>query len=237
MTRVGYFNINRVFGLQHWQFVFSDPTFYVGLKTTLILAITAGIGSPLLFAFLAYILVRTRWRFRIALDSIIWISGGIPGVLTGLGLLLMFLWTPGLSWLYGTIWALIIVVLIQGNTTGINLIKANIVQVGADMEDAARVAGAGWFKTFVRIWLPVMAPLLVLIGLLNFNIAANTTASIILLASRQTTTLSLIILEWLLPDQGLREKAAVVQIILGAITFSTALGARHYGLKLGVHHR
>ena len=237
MTRVGYFNIDQVFSLQHWQFVFSDPTFYVGLKTTLILATVAGIGSPLLFAFLAYTLVRTRWRLRIALDSIIWISGGIPGVLTGLGLLLMFLWTPGLSWLYGSIWALIIVVLIQGNTTGINLIKANIVQVGADMEDAARVAGAGWLKTFVMIWLPVMAPLLVLIGLLNFNIAANTTASIILLASRETTTLSLIVLEWLLPDQGLREKAAVVQIILGGITFSTALAARHYGLKLGVHHR
>ncbi|MCH8974364.1 MAG: ABC transporter permease subunit, partial [Chloroflexi bacterium] len=131
---------------------------------------------------------------------------------------------------------LLLVVVISGNTTGVNLMKANIVQVGDDLEDAARISGAGWLRTFVQIWVPLLAPYLVLIGLFNFNSAANTTASIILIASRETTTLSILILEWLFPMTGLREPAAVVQIILGGITLVTLVLARHYGLKLGIAH-
>ena len=136
--------------------------------------------------------------------------------------------------LYGTIWVLIIVVIMQGNTTGVNLMKANIVQVGFDLEEAARVAGAGWLRTYFTIWLRLLAPYLALIGLLNFNTAAGTTASIILLTARDTNTLSIHILELLL--LGFYEEAAVVQIILGAITILTLIFARHYGRKLGVRH-
>ena len=236
MTRVGYFMLTPMFTTAHWEFVLNAEEFYVGLKTTLTLAIVAGVLSPLLFALLAYVLVRTRWRFRSGLDSLIWLSGAIPGLLSGLGLLLMFLWVPGLTWLYGTMWALLLVVVISGNTTGVNLMKANILQVGEDLEDAARISGAGWLRTFVKIWIPLLAPYLVLIGLFNFNSAANTTAAIILIASRETNPLSILILDWLMPLAGLREPAAVVQIILGGITLVTLILARHYGLKLGIAH-
>ena len=101
----------------------------------MILAFTSAIGSPLIFSLLAYMLVRTRWTGRWLLDVIIWGSAGIPGIISGLGLLIMFLDTPGLSFLYGTIWALIIVVLVQGNTTGTNVFKGVLVQLGKDMEE------------------------------------------------------------------------------------------------------
>ena len=109
--------------------------------------------------------------------------------------------------------------------------------VGYDLEEAARVSGAGWWRAFFTIWLRVLAPYLVLIGLFNFNTAANTTASIVLLASRETITMSILVLEYLLPGGAGREAAAVVQIILGGVTLTTALAARHYGSKLGVRHR
>ena len=237
MTRSGMFILDPLFSLAHWQFVLDESLFFVAIRSTLILATVAGIVSPIFFALLAYIIVRTRWRFRGVLDSLIWLSGAIPGILAGLGLLLMFLWTPGLRVLYGSIWALIIVVVIAGNTSGVNLFKGYIVNVGYDLEEAARVAGAGWWRAFFTIWLRVLAPYLVLIGLFNFNSAANTTASIILLASRETVTMSILVLEYLLPGGAGREAAAVVQIILGGITLTTALAARHYGSKLGVRHR
>ena len=236
MTRVGLFMLDPVFTTEHWRFVLNNELFYIGLRTTLALAFTTAILSPILFALLAYIIIRTQWRFRTGLDSLIWVSGAIPGVLSSLGLLLMFLWVPGLNFLYGTIWALLLVVVLQGNTSGVNLMKTNIVQVGFDMEEAARLAGYGWTRTFIKIWLPLLAPYLVLIGLLNFNTAAGTTASIILLADRSTITLSILILEWLMPMTGHREAAAVVQIILGAITILTLIGARYYGNRAGVRH-
>ena len=237
MTISGLFILDPIFTTDHWTFVFRERTFISALKTTLVLAFAAGVFSPLLFALLAYVIVRTQWRLRTGLDSLIWISGAIPGILAGLGLLLMFLWVPGLNLLYGTIWVLLIVVILGGNTSGVNLFKAYIVNIGYDMEEAARISGAGWWKVFFTIWLRLLAPYMVLIGLFNFNMAANTTSSVILLASRETTPLSVLILQWLMEGGLGQEKAAVLQIILGGVTLVTAIVARHYGRKLGVRHR
>ena len=237
MVRSGYFQIDPVFTLAHWDFVLSAPVFTNAVRMTLILAFTAGIFSPLLFSLLGYILVRTRWRGRFLLDSIIWISAALPGMLTALGLLLIFLWTPGLSILYGSIWALILVVILQGNTTGVNISKASIVQVGFDLEEAGRISGANWITVYFKIWLPLLMPTLLLLGVLNFNIAASTTASIILLASRDTITLSILALEWAMPGVlSLREAASAVLIVTASITLATALVARRVGLRLGVRH-
>ena len=236
MTRSGYFQLTPIWTIEHWQFVFSDPLFYTGLRTTLTLAFTTAIISPILFSLLAYILVRTKWRGRSTLDSTIWISAAIPGILSSLGLLVMFLGTPGLSVIYGTIWALVIVVILQGNTTGVNITKASILQVGFDLEEASRVAGAGWIRTYFRIWLPLLMPTIILLAVLNFTIAAGTTASIILLASRETITLSILILELASGDVGEREAASVVTIVVLTLTLGVAVIARRFGLRLGVRH-
>ncbi len=129
-----------------------------------------------------------------------------------------------------------IVIILQGNTTGVNITKGSLVQVGSDVEEAARIAGAGWTRTFFRIWIPLLMPTLSLLALFNFTIAAGTTSSIILLASRETITASILVLEWLMPGARLREEAAVVQIILGAITLIAAFIARRYGISVGVRH-
>ena len=238
MTLSGVFVAKPLWTLGHWQFVFSDTRFLTAIRTTLILAFTSAIGSPLIFSLLAYMLVRTRWTGRWLLDVIIWGSAGIPGIISGLGLLIMFLDTPGLSFLYGTIWALIIVVLVQGNTTGTNVFKGVLVQLGKDMEEAARVSGAGWIRSYFRILLPVIMPTMLLIGTLNFVTAASTTASIILLASRETMTLSILGLEWGSGEQGSRrEAAAIIGLVIMVLTIGVALVARSFGLKLGVSHQ
>ena len=108
MQRIGYFVLG--YTLDHWSFVLSDPVFVKALRTTLILATTAAICSPLIFSVTAYILVRTRLPGRGVLDLMIWTAGAIPGILAGLGLLWVFISTPGLNFLFGTIWALLIVV-------------------------------------------------------------------------------------------------------------------------------
>ncbi|HEX2228080.1 MAG TPA: ABC transporter permease subunit [Candidatus Binatia bacterium] len=234
MQRIGYFVLG--FTLDHWRFVFNDPVFINALRTTLILATSAAALSPLLFSVLAYILVRTRLPGRSALDLMIWSSGAIPGILAGLGLLWVFLGTPGLNVLFGTIWALIIVVMLQGKTTGVNIMKGVLVQVGADMEEAARVSGAGWLRTYFCIWLPLLMPTLILLAVMNFVSAAGATSSIVLLASRDTMTLSLMALELSSLSVSNREAASIISIFIIAITITGALIVRYFGLRFGVRH-
>ncbi len=234
MFRRGYFDISPIFVLDHWSKVLTDSFFLQGLQTTLLLATTGALVSPILFSILAYIMVRTQWRGRVALDVMIWGSGAIPGILTGLGLLVLFLTVPGFDRLYGTIWGLLLVVMIQGNTVGVNITKGVIVQIGQDMEDAARVAGAGWIRTYTRIWIPLLMPTLVMLAVMNFVMAAGTTSSIILIASRETVTLSILALE--LGGSGAQEAASIVGLILMAMTVGMALVARRFGLLVGVGH-
>lgn len=234
MQRIGYFVLG--FTLDHWRFVLSDPVFVKALRTTLILAVTAAVLSPLLFSVIAYILVRTRLPGRGTLDLMIWSSGAIPGILAGLGLLWVFIGTPGLNFLFGTIWALIIVVMLQGKTTGVNIMKGVLVQVGADMEEAARVSGAGWLRTYFLIWLPLLMPTLILLAVMNFVSAAGATSSIILLASRDTMTLSLMALELSSSAISNREAASIISIFIIIFTVTGALLVRYFGRRLGVRH-
>jgi iron(III) transport system permease protein len=234
MQRIGYFVLG--FTLDHWKLVLTDPVFVKALRTTLTLALTAAILSPLIFSVIAYMLVHTRLPGRGVLDLMVWSAGAIPGILAGLGLLWMFIGTPGLNALFGTIWALIIVVILQGKTTGVNIMKGVLVQVGADMEEAARVSGAGWTRTYFRIWLPLLMPTLVLLAVMNFVSAAGATSSIILLASRDTMTLSLMALELSSTAVSNREAASIISIFIIAFTVAGAILVRYLGRRIGVRH-
>lgn len=234
MTRIGYFELG--FTLQHWRTVLHNPAFLQAIETTLVIAVTAAILSPLIFSLISYVLVRTRLPGRGLLDWVVWGAGAIPGILAGLGLLWLFLGTPGLSFLYGTVYALILVVALQGATTGVNILKGVFVQVGADMEEAARVSGAGWIKTYFQIWIPLLMPSLVLLAVLNFVSAAGVTSSIILLASGDTMTLSLMALQLSTELADQREAASIVSIFIVLLTVGLAIPLRSLCLRMGVRH-
>jgi iron(III) transport system permease protein len=236
MERVGFFNTTPLWTTIHWQNVLTNPMFTSALLTTIVLSVVAGVVSPVVFSLLAYMIVRTRWRGRTVLDSIIWASAAMPGILLGLGLLLMFLITPGLKWLFGTIWVLMIVIIAAGTTTGVNVLKGVFVQLGASLEEAGRVAGAGWIRTYFKVVVPVLMPSMVLVGMLSFVAAANTTSSIILLASQNTQTLATLALTIGSPAQGQLEQAGILSLIILVLSLGVALPMRTLARRLGVRH-
>ena len=236
MTRVGFFNTTVVWTTEHWTDVLHRGEFQQALKTTLIIATSAGVVSPILFSVFAYIIIRTQSRGRTVLDSIIWAAAAMPGTLVGLGLLLMFVKTPLLDALFGTIWALLIVVAISGVTAGTNIFKGVMLQVGASLEEAGRVSGAGWLRTYVTVVVPVLMPTMVLVGMMNFVQAANVTSSIILLASHDTETLSILALRYAYEQGGQIEEAGIVSLVIMALTMIVALPFRSLALRLGVRH-
>ena len=234
MYRAGIFSLNEIFSLRHWQFVMNEPVFWGALKNTLMLSSITALVSPFLFATIAYVLVRTKLPGRGLLDAMIWGAAVVPGMLAGLGLLWMFLGTPFLAPLYGTIWPLVIVMILHGKTTGTQLSKSVFLQMGADMEEAARVSGAGYLRTFFKIWVPLLMPTLILLGTLNFVSAATTTSSIILLATRGTYTLSLLALDYGSTGVNLKEEAGIISLIIMAITIVGALIARRLTRRIGL---
>ena len=236
MARVGFFNTVPLWTTRHWEAVLSDEPFIQAVRTTLILAVSTAIISPILFSIVAYLIVRTNLRGRTLLDSIIWGAAAMPGILLGLGLLLMFLTTPLLRGLFGTIWVLIIVAVIHGSTTGTNVLKGVIVQLGASLEEAGRVAGGSWLRTYFRVVVPVLMPTMVLVGTLGFVYAAGMTSSIVLLASRQTKTMSILALEYSYSPSGSLEQAGIISLLIMVLSLGVALPIRTLALRMGVRH-
>ena len=79
-------------------------------------------------------------------------------------------------------------------------------------------------------------PSLMLLAVMNFVSAAGATSSIILLASRDTMTLSLMALELSSISVSNREAASIISIFIIGLTMTGALVIRYFALRLGVRH-
>ncbi len=71
--------------------------------------------------------------------------------------------------------------------------------------------------------------------MINFVAAAGATSSVVLLASRDTTTLSLLALQ-LGASGGRLEEASIISVIIAILTVGVALPMRALALRLGVRH-
>lgn len=232
MVRFGFFNLPRTWTLEYWALAINDPRLLQALKNTLIIAGSAAVVGPILFSLIAYVLVRTRLPGRSILDSICWLPSAIPGVLAGLGLMWMFLGTPVFRPLYGTLFLLMIASILGGVTLATQILKANFIQLGNELEEASRMSGAGFLRTYFKVVLPLMAQTMVIIGVLKFLFAARSASSIILLATSESRTLALLALDQI--AGGYREVASITVLLVIALTTGLALIARFFGFKVGI---
>jgi len=232
MTRFGFFNLPKTWTLEYWRMALNDPRILQGLQNTLIVAVSAGLVGALVFSLIGYVLVRTKLPGRSVLDSICWLPSAIPGVLSGLGLLWMFLGTPVFRPFYGTIVLLVIAQVLGGVTLSTQILKANFVQLGKELEESSRMSGAGFWRTYFRIVFPLMAQTMVLVGVIKFMFAAQHNSAIILLATSETRTLSLLALDQV--AAGYREVASITIILVTLLTLGVAIVARSFGLKVGI---
>jgi len=232
MVRFGFFNLPKTWTLEYWQMALTDPRLILALKNTLIIAGSAALIGPILFSLIAYILVRTRLPGRSILDAICWVPSAIPGILASLALLWMFLGTPVFRPFYGTLFLLMIATMMGGVTLATQILKANFIQLGNELEEASRMSGAGFWRTYFKIVMPLMAQTMVLIGVLKFLFAARSASSIILLATSETRTLALLALDQI--AAGYRETASITVLLVVLLTTGLALIARSFGLRVGI---
>jgi iron(III) transport system permease protein len=234
MKLFGFFNIPDPYTLDHWVTLLNDETFLQSVGNTLVMACGAGIFSVVLFSLVAYFTVRTTFRARALLDFVSWLPFAVPGILFGVGLLFVFLESPLFRPLYGTMWLLILATVISSMTLGTQIIKSNMMQLGHELEEASRVTGATWWRTFTRVVLPILMPVLLLVGVMNFISAARDIASVALVATAETKTLALLQLDYMV--EGRYETAAVTSFIVIILSTGIALLARALGLRVGIRN-
>jgi len=230
MRRYGFFHIASPFTVDHWKNLLADPIFLLSLKNSLIIATVTGLGSVLLYSAVAYLVVSRRSVVGPLLESLCWIPHVLPGILLGLSVLWLFLATPLRFIFYGTVWGIALALILADSPVATQAFKAGFLQLGADLEEAARVSGASWWSTYRRILLPLLAPIATAVGLMNFGSALTSISTPVLLYSHQSRPLAILLLEY--SFTGELERAAALGLLITAIIGSLMIIGRKFGLHL-----
>jgi iron(III) transport system permease protein len=232
MRAFGYFNIPHPWTIEHWQRVLTDPSLLRAFRNTMVVGGGVAVIGTVFYSLIAYVIVKTRFAGRAALDLLSWLPWAIPGILMGLALLWTVFETPFLLPLYGSVSVLILALIIKSMPFGVQLSKSVLLQLGDDLEEASRIVGGGWFQTYRRVVLPLLAPTLVTVALIGFMSAARDISTVVLLGSSQSQTLALLSLDFAYGGQF--EKATVVAILTAVMVIAAAALTRRLGGKLGI---
>ncbi len=231
MNIFGNFDLKVVWTLDHWRNVLADPVLTDALANTLLMAGSAAIFGTVWFALVAYISVRTRYAGRGVIDVVTWLPATLPGIVLSLGFLWMFLELPMFRPLYGTLFVLVVAVLVNAMTTSVQIIKGNMVQIGSELEEASYVTGASWAATFRRIVLPLLGPVLISAALLTFSSAARNVAAVVMIVSGRNRPIAMLQVDYMIDGQ--HERAAIIGVIIVALTLSVVWIARWVGKRAG----
>lgn len=232
MKLFGFFSIADPWTLENWRATLSDPVLMRSLWNTLAIGLGSGVIGVLFYSLIAYVVVRTRHRGLWLLDFLSWLPWSIPGILLGVALLWTFLQTKIFLPIYGTIYLLMIAMVIKSMPFGTQMIKSVLYQLGNDLEEASKVCGGSWFDTFRRVILPLTMPALITVGLVGFISAARDISTVVLLGSGKSRTLSLLMLDFAAGAEF--EKATVVAVMVVGLVVIAALIARALGGQVGV---
>jgi iron(III) transport system permease protein len=235
MEFFGNFDMEEVWTVRHWTAVFADPVFLRSLKNTLALGLGAALGGTLLFALISYLIVRTRLPGRAVIDILSWLPWALPGVLISLALLWAVLGSGDyVKMIYGTVAVLILAIIVKEMPLGTQIIKAGVLQISNELEEASSAAGASWAAGFRRILLPLLKPTMMAVGIIVFISAARDIPTVIFLSTHQSRTLSLLMLDYIADAN--KEKAAVLGVFLVFLIFAVLLIGRLLGFRRSSVH-
>jgi iron(III) transport system permease protein len=234
MKLFGFFHISEPWTPAHWITVFNDQAFRQSLWNTFQMSGGAALVAITLLSLVAYFSVRSTYKGRATLDLVSWLPAAVPGVLFSLGLLYAFFEVPIFRPLYGTMALMIVAAVVGGMTLGTQIYKSAMLQLGRDLEEASTIAGATWFRTFRSVVIPIVVPTVLLVGTTTFITSAREIASVALVATAGTKTLSLLQLDYVV--QGRYGPAAVISFIVILMSTGLALAARAFGLRIGLRN-
>jgi multiple sugar transport system permease protein len=167
--------------LEHYVRALTRGNFSIYFTNSMIVACTATLLNVMLNAMAGYAFSRLRWRLREALFMVVLAVMMLPGLIALIPTFLIVKGTPfagGNNWLGqgGTGWLDSYAGLILpsvGNGFYVFLLRQFFLTLPTELEDAARVDGAGEFSIFWRIILPLSKAVLAVVAIFSFQAVWN----------------------------------------------------------------
>jgi iron(III) transport system permease protein len=200
------------------------------LQNSFLLAVGSATLVMVLMSVVAWVVVRSRVRFRYGLDALSMTPLSFPGVVLGVALIFLYLRFP--LEIYATLWILLIAYITQFLPYGMRYASASMFQVGRELEESAAMSGASWWQTFQRIVLPLIFPGLLAGWIYVMIVSVRQLSSSILLYAPGTEVFS--VLMWQLYTDGYTTVLAAVGVSTVGVLILLAAIAHRIGGRVGV---
>jgi iron(III) transport system permease protein len=230
-----FFGVYGRWTLDNYIAVWQDPASFAAFQRTIVVGVLSGfVASAFAFA-AAYVARAHHGRLSRAPLGFTWLLWGVPGVTLGLAMVWAYLSVPGLRGLYATIWIVVIALIVLVTPVAARLGEGAIAQLGPELAESARMAGAGSARTFAGIVLRLVLPTFLLCWFVTGVLAAGNLDVPILMSSPTNRTVPLMVFE-LYNNSSLAQAAALFCILLAVIAGGAVVAAVG-GLLLRVRSR
>lgn len=206
------------------------PGLMDALINTVVLAVVSATLVMLLTLVASWFVVRSKiWGTKL-LDAFGVVPLVIPGVVLGLGLSFMYLRSP--IPIYGTLVILVIAYVTRFLPYGMRYAGAAMVQIGDELEEAAQVGGASWWKTMRRVILPLAAPGIISGWIFVLMVSFRELSSTVLLFGPDSEVLSIVMLRQY--NEGTFGTIAALGVLMVGTLLALILAVYKLGSRFGV---
>jgi len=211
------------------------------IRNTLVLIFSVSLLAVFFSFTISWVVVRTRFRLRKTMDVVAMLPHAFPGLAFAFALFMLAIlassWFPWLS-LTGTLSLIVVANVINRLSYGTRVTNAALLQIQSDLEECARVCGAGSVTIMRSIVAPLIRHSLVFAGVWTALLTFQEVTMALFLSEIHNRVLSVSIWQlWTGGNIGVASAAAVVMVatmgVLMLITLRLARGRLLEGRQVG----
>lgn len=153
------------FTLEHFKHLFFETNYWLWFKNTFIIALWTTILTVIISALSAYVFSRFNFTFKQPLLMSLLILQIFPSFVGMIAIYVILRRIGGLD----TLWGLVLVYVAGNIPYNTWMVKSYMDTVSKNLDEAARIDGAGHFRIFSTIILPITKPIITFLAISSFT--------------------------------------------------------------------
>lgn len=199
---------------KHYALIF-DENFAAraSILHSMLLALAAATVCATLGLVLGWVVERFRFFGRELISFLVMIAYGFPSIAYAVGILMGYV-----NLFYGTLTLILVAYAGKLLPIAFVLVRNGIQQLSTDLEEAARISGAGWLRSIKDVTFPLVRGSVGIAWVLVFSLSLRELSMSAILAQSDTQVMPTVVLQFI--EDGAVELAAALAVIIVGVSLS-----------------
>lgn len=199
---------------KHYALIF-DENFAAraSILHSMLLALAAATVCATLGLVLGWVVERFRFFGRELISFLVMIAYGFPSIAYAVGILMGYV-----NLFYGTLTLILVAYAGKLLPIAFVLVRNGIQQLSIDLEEAARISGAGWLRSIKDVTFPLVRGSVGIAWVLVFSLSLRELSMSAILAQSDTQVMPTVVLQFI--EDGAVELAAALAVIIVGVSLS-----------------